>query len=110
MNRVEKELVRKRAELCEELGEKQVQKMELAESLARSIHQEMFPEEYDHMMDSVSDAKDRRRGINPMSADYTAKVNARRSEHGVTPLGENGMPTDSSSWEVSKAEAMRRLQ
>ena len=110
MNRVEKELAKKRAELCEEIGEEKVREMERAQSLARSIHKEMFPEEYDFMMDSISDAQDRRRGINPMSAEYTAKVNARRSELGVTPLGENGMPTDNSSLGVAKAEALRRLQ
>lgn len=110
MNRAEKELAKKRAELCEQLREEKVLQMERAESLTRSIHQEMFPEEYDHMMDSISDANDRRRGINSMSAEYTAKVNARRSDLGVTPLGENGMPTDNSSWDAAKAEAMRRLQ
>ena len=109
MNRVEKERAKKRAELCRELGEERVQKMELAEALAKELHQEMFPEEYDYMMDSISDANDRRRGINPMSAEYTAKVNARRSELGVSPLGQDGMPVDKSSWEVAKTEALRRL-
>jgi hypothetical protein len=109
MNRVEKERAKKRAALCRELGEEQVQKMELAEALAKKLHQEMFPEEYDYMMDSISDANDRRRGINPMSAEYTAEVNARRAELGVSPLGQDGMPVDSSSWEVANKEALKRL-
>jgi hypothetical protein len=109
MNRVEKERAKKRAELCRELGEEQVQKMELADALAKKLHQEMFPEEYDYMMDSISDANDRRRGINPMSAEYTAEVNARRSGLGVSPLGKDGMPVDESSWEVANKEALKRL-
>lgn len=62
------------------------------------------------MMDSIADVSDRRRGINPMSADYTARVNARREELGVSPLGDNGMPTDNSSWDVARVEALRRLE
>ena len=60
------------------------------------------------MMDSIADANDRRRGINPMSLDYTEKVNARRKERGVPPLGANGLPADDSSWDVARGEALRR--
>ena len=46
------------------------------------------------MMDSYSDAQDRRRGMNPMSAEYTARVNVRRAEFRIKPLGPDGMPVD----------------
>lgn len=61
------------------------------------------------MMDSIADANDRRHGINPMSLDYTEKVNARRKARGVPPLGPNGLPTDDSNWEVARGEALRRV-
>lgn len=113
MNKAKKEAARKLREAYENLSPEELQEFERnrrIESLAEQIHHELFPEEYDFMMDSISDAKDRRRGINPMSDDHTAKVNARREELGVSPLGDNGMPTDNSSWEVAHAEAIRRLK
>lgn len=113
MNKAKKEEARKLREAYENLSQEELQEFEQQrriEALAKEIHSELFPEEYDHMMDSISDAKDRRRGINPMSADYTAKVNARREGLGVSPLGANGMPTDNSSWDVARAEALRRLK
>lgn len=113
MNKAKKEEARKLREAYENLSKEELKEFERKrriEALAEQIHVELFPEEYDFMMDSTSDANDRRRGINPMSADYTAKVNARREELGVSPLGGNGMPTDNSSWDVASAEAIRRLK
>lgn len=113
MNKAKKEDARKLREAYEKLSTEELQEFaqqRRIEALAKEIHFELFPEEYDHMMDSISDAKDRRRGINPMSVDYTAKVNARREELAVSPLGANGMPTDISSWDVARAEALRRLK
>jgi hypothetical protein len=109
MNRAEKEIAKKRAEERRDLSDEECRKLDLAEALEKKVHYEMFPEEYDFMMDSISDAKDRRRGENPMSSEYTAKVNARRKELGVSPLGPNGMPTDKSSEEATRKEAFRRL-
>ncbi|GGE69819.1 hypothetical protein GCM10011533_22740 [Streptosporangium jomthongense] len=113
MNRAKKEEAKKLREAYESMSPEELEEFERRrriKSLAEQIHSELFPEEYDFMMDSIADAKDRRRGINPMSDEYTAKVNARRKELGVSPLGDNGMPTDNSSWDVAHAEAIRRLK
>lgn len=80
------------------------------EELARKIHIDRFPEEYDHYHDSTSDAADRRRGINPMSADHIAKIAEKRRKDGVTPLGDDGMPVSSDSWEIAYREAEARLR
>lgn len=116
MNRVMKEEARKHQAAREGLSESELRELELyearkrkLESRARNIHFELFPEEYDFMMDSISDAKDRRRGINPMSEEYTECANARRKELGVSPLGPNGMPVSKESWEVAYIEAERKL-
>jgi hypothetical protein len=110
MNRAEKEMLKKRTAEREGLSEEECQKLDELNKLVHDVHYELFPEEYDAMMDSIADANDRRRGINPMSLDYTEKVNARRKERGVPPLGANGLPTDDSSWDVAREEALRRLE
>jgi len=51
------------------------------------LHSEIFPEEYDFYYDSHVDAKDRKRGINPMNEQYQLKVNRRRFALGVEPYG-----------------------
>jgi hypothetical protein len=66
---------------------------------ARSWHIDLFPEEYDHMYDSSADASSRRRGLNPMSSEYTAKVNARRTEMGFAPLTEAGDAPDRQTYD-----------
>ena len=113
MNKVKREEARKLREATENLSADELKeffrKREI-QALAKKIHFELFPEEYDFMVDSIADVKDRRRGINPMSEDYTAGVNARRKELGVSPLGGNGMPTDNSSWDIARAEVLRRLE
>src|SRR5690554_2418851 len=109
MNRAEKELLKKRTAEREGLSEEECRKLDELNKLVHDVHYELFPEEYDAMMDSIADVNDRRRGINPMSLDYTEKVNARRKDRGVPPLGTNGLPTDDSSWDVAREEALRRL-
>ena len=74
------------------------QKKEL-EKRVRDLEFQLFPENYDQVGDSMSDSKMRKQGKNPMSAEYTAKVNARRVKLGVTPLGENGLPVDNSAFQ-----------
>jgi hypothetical protein len=44
-----------------------------------------------------------------MNAEYTAKVNARREELGVSPLGPNGMPTINDSWDVAYRKAGKQV-
>ena len=109
MNRAEKEMLKKRTEVRKGLSEEESRKLDQLEEMINKIHFELFPEEYDSMMDSIADANDRRQGINPMNADYTAEVNARRRTLGVPPLGVNGLPVDDASWKVAREEALRRL-
>ena len=112
MNKAKKEEARKLRETYENLSPEELQEFERKQrimALAKEIHSEMFPEEYDFMMDSNADANDRRRGINPMSEEYTERVNARRKELDVPPLGPDGLPTCRASWEVAYAEAEKRL-
>ncbi|MCG7584849.1 hypothetical protein [Photobacterium sp. OFAV2-7] len=55
-------------------------------------HPELFPEEYDFINDSVTDARLRKRGINPMAQSYIDEVNERRYKMGVKAF----MPTSAS--------------
>jgi hypothetical protein len=117
MNRFKKEEARAYQKAREGLSadeiklvdEKDALKKEFS-SVARAIHIEWFPEESDNQFDSISDAADRRRGINPMNAEYAAKVNARREELGVSPLGPNGMPTNNDSWDVAYRKAREQVK
>lgn len=77
--------------------------------LKRLIHGSIFPEEYDCMYDSISEAKDRQRGINPMAEEYTKKVNERRRQIGVSPLGQDGQAEDTSSSDYSDKIAQEKL-
>ncbi|RUO71655.1 hypothetical protein [Idiomarina ramblicola] len=62
-----------------------------------NVHSRYFPEEYDYIYDSSVEAKNRKRGINPMSQEYTDKVNEKRAQLGVSPLGPDGQAQDGSS-------------
>ena len=64
------------------------------EKLAKELEFELFPEIYDMQGDSISDAKMRRQGKSPMSAEYTEKVNKKRRRLGFLPLGADGLPVD----------------
>lgn len=66
-------------------------------NIKENVHGRYFPEEYDYVYDSSVEAKDRKRSINPMSQEYTDKVNARRAKLGVSPLGPDGQAQDRSS-------------
>jgi len=67
----------------------------LVSDVARSIHCSLFPEEYDFMGDSCSDAKDRSRGINPMSQSYIDKITEKRKALCFEPLSSSGESTSS---------------
>ena len=59
----------------------------------RERHIELFPEEYDHMFDSFSDARERQKGHSLMNPDHMASANKSRMEMGFEPLSENGYAT-----------------
>lgn len=116
MNRYKAEEARKRREARAGLSELEIKRLDVDENrerliteLARKIHIERYAEEYDFYYDSIADAADRRRGINPMSADHVAKVAEKRRKQGLTPLGDNGMPVSTDSWEIAYREAEARL-
>ena len=116
MNRFKKEEARAHQKAREGLSKADIQRVNEEDArnqhisqLARTLHFELFPEESDNQLDSISDAAGRRRGINPMNAEYAAKVNARREELKVTPLGKNGMPTADDSWNVAYREARKQV-
>ncbi|WP_351089138.1 hypothetical protein [Shewanella sp. S1-49-MNA-CIBAN-0167] len=67
---------------------------------AYDLHATLFPEEYDFIYDSNVDAKERKKGINPMNQEYTDRMNQKRIELGISPLGSGGKEEDSSSIEL----------
>jgi hypothetical protein len=75
---------------------------------AKQLHIELFSEEYDKMSDSILDAKERAKGINPMSKEYQQKVAKKRKNLGVSPLSNSGESVDDSSWELCKEECEAR--
>lgn len=115
MQRLEKEIRKKRAELLAGLNSEQIEFFEAVEELRDTLkrfeskfHVTMFPEEYDFMYDDSVDAKARYRGNNPMSESYQTKVNQRRQRLGLKPLSENGMINSDDSVRYTN-KTVRRL-
>jgi hypothetical protein len=54
-------------------------------SQANKLQIILFPEEGDLVYDSIKDAKDRGRGINPMNEKYQQRVDKRRAHWGIPP-------------------------
>ncbi|MFT6906426.1 MAG: hypothetical protein ACJAS1_003093 [Oleiphilaceae bacterium] len=69
---------------------------------ANDLHSTLFPEGYDFMYDSYADANDRKKGINPMNLPYADRMNQKRIDLGVSPLGSNGKEEDSTSIELCR--------
>lgn len=63
----------------------------------KTLKSALFKEEWDFMGDSGADAKGRSRGINPMSQEYTNRVNKKREAFGVSPINDSGFGIDNSS-------------
>ncbi len=75
---------------------------------AKKLHIELFPEEYDKILDSILEAKERSLGINPMSKEYQLKVGKKREHLGVSPLSISGESIDDSSWQLCLKEIKAR--
>jgi hypothetical protein len=110
MDRWSKEQKRKHAEARAGLNKIQIEELDAKDAAenalkeeARNLHAALFPEESVFFLDSISDANDRRRGINPMSSSYIAKTNARRAELGFAPFMDDAsdLPTDTLGWVLS---------
>jgi len=117
MNKVKREELRKYREAREGLTAEEIRLLDEKDAkearfkdLVESIHHELFPEEYDFRYDSIADAQDRARGINPMSEEYIAKVNLRRVAMGVALF--DSVPTGDQvdSWTKAREKALQRLE
>lgn len=116
MNRLKKEEMRKHEEARKGLSEDEILAVDLEdeinkkiEDLAKTIHVEKFPEEYDFMYDSSVDAKDRARGISPMRQEYIEKIAKKRSELGVTQLSASGMSVSDDTYQQCLEEAKLQI-
>lgn len=63
----------------------------------RALKLALFDEEWDFMMDSGVDSSERSKGGNPMSQEYTDRINKKREAFGVSPLSKTGFANDKSS-------------
>jgi len=115
MNRMKKEEIKKRNAFLADLDNKEIEFFEEIEErrriyrkFRRSLHANLFPEEYDFMYDDHVDAKARARGENPMQESYQIRVNERRKKMGIEPPMSNGRVkyNDSSQYTT---EVMKKL-
>ena len=72
----------------------------------RKRHIELFSEEYDHMFDSFSEARERRKGLSPMDAAHLENANKRRVAMGFEPLSDSGNATSRDTFDYV-AQKMR---
>ena len=114
MNRHKREEKRKHDEARKGLTSDQRATLDLedenilkVEKLARKIHAEKFPEEYDFMYDSNWDFSDRQKGKNPMSQEHIDEVRKKRADLGVSQLSESGMPVANDTMALCTEEAKK---
>jgi len=117
MNRAKKEEMKKRSAARKGLSPEQIKKLdadevknEAIEKLARKVHADRFPEEYDFMGDSCAEASERGRGVNPMREEYIEKVNEKRRRLGVSMLSESGDRTGNDTMEQCVKDAERETR
>jgi hypothetical protein len=82
-----------------------MQKEDPALTLARSLHIQIFPEEYDCILDSIADAYERSKGINPMSSEYIERVNKRRAKLGFGPYPGGALDDSTQGWVTQNVRA-----
>jgi len=106
MNKAKKEEIRKYNEArqgkpAEEIAEidRQDKMGAKIKKLASLLHGRFFPEEYDFMSDSISDAKDRKKDINPMSEEYIKKMDNKRQALGFRPILSSGHAVENETLE-----------
>lgn len=92
--------------MTQPLDDKQIQESDL-HLRARKLHAELFPEEYDFVYDSKWEASERRRGVNPVSAEYIAASDERRAQLGFRPFVVDPGATnqDTLGWVIEKLRA-----
>jgi len=112
LNKFKREQLRKQQANLDNLTPLEIKQLEKDKSLqakilelARQIHIKKFPEEYKYMFDDHVDYSDRKKGIDPMSNEYTSRVAQNRTDQGVTQLGDDGMPASDDTWKIAYKEA-----
>jgi len=116
MNRFKREEIKKRKKDRKGLTSEQIKALDLQEiengaiqELARKIHAERFPEEYDYMYDDHVDVADRSKGKNPMSDEYIDKIEEKRQKLSVSQLSENGMSESNDTWGLCLQDAKTEI-
>ncbi len=117
MNRMNKEIKRKYKEARQGLSKEEIAVLDRKEAIekeienmAHKIHIEKFPEEYDCMGDSILDAEERSRGINPMNQEYIEKIQKKREKLGVSQLSESGRRVSDDTFNLCRKEAKKLLE
>lgn len=89
MNRMKREELKRYREARKGLTPEEIAAVDADEAAEKALaedieqmHRRIFPEEYDFFYDDAVDAKRRAQGINPMSAEYIARTDARRAALG----------------------------
>lgn len=107
MNREKKEELKRYREARKGLTPDEIAVVDAREAAEKTfakdveqMHLRLFPEEYDFMLDDGVDAKLRAQGINPMSSEYIARVDARRAALGFAAyMAKNdSRPDDTMGW------------
>ena len=98
MNRMKKEELKIYQQQSKGLSSEEVELLDVVlkirqqiERLSESLRCHIFPEEFDFQFDDYADYTDRRREVNPMSQTYSDKMNQKRQNLGIEPLGKDGM-------------------
>lgn len=107
MNRAKKEELKRYHEARKGLSPEEIVALDAHEAAETAIkreieemHLRLFPEEYDFIYDDGVDAKLRKQGINPMSAEYIARTDARRAALGFAGymVENDSRPDDTMGW------------
>lgn len=107
MNRAKKEELKRYHEARKGLTAEDIAVLDAREAAEKrfaddvqQMHRRLFPEEYDFYYDDSVDAKRRAQGINPMSAEYIERTNARRTAVGFASyMAKNdSRPADTMGW------------
>jgi hypothetical protein len=107
VNRLKKESIKRHSQAREGLTPQEIAALDAREAAdeefeeaVQGMHFRLFPEEYDSICDDGADAELRRRGINPMAADYIDRTDARRAALGFAGyMAKNDpRPSDTLGW------------
>ncbi|PHR71495.1 MAG: hypothetical protein COA66_09175 [Arcobacter sp.] len=78
-------IIKNMSELGIKVYDKTKEFTEKFDSMVKELHVLMFEEEYDEILDSGVNSKDRSKGINPMSEEYIKRTDAKRKKLGFNP-------------------------